>query len=567
MRTLLRTLTLLSIGLLWTVSAWASLTEQLKQDFSPVDGYVVMAAGAEYIIDVDSSQGVSSGDLFSVITPGEKIIHPVTGEVIGSLDTTSAVLQVTRIKTGYSYAKIVRGEATLNPGTAIHRFDGLDAVYLDETGTNRDLLSQIKEAVPSLQWQGNGASSQADLYFQATGGTMQVRDAQGQLLRSYALSGAVVATPVSAPQVIAPKTVATPVVAPAVVNTGAVQYQAQQPVSSFSTSGLTMEFPRFNKIGQFGSTTRTADFEAFSGKYLLAAASAGKIRIFDVSNGLTALADGDSATMGQILSVSWWQPTDSDLYLVVNVWGDDRLESDLLKWTGNGFAVIEKGMRNLFAAFDTNGNGRSETLLAQDFSRETFYGNRVREAFLAGGELDYRDVGFELPRNFRIIGALIADVTGDQQPEISFIRNRRLYVYSGEQQIYKSNKEIGASISGVTYDVDPAAQNPMITTAVCEVAPVAADLDGDGVKEIVAVGAEGTLLQAAGVTSTVNQSWLAVFKYQDGMMLKGTLGDKLERPIQGIAVVDGQAVMVATELGSLLGDDQKSSYVLAVPVQ
>ncbi|WP_321530145.1 hypothetical protein [uncultured Desulfuromonas sp.] len=566
MRTLLRTLTLLSIGLLWTVSAWASLTEQLKQDFSPVDGYVVMAAGAEYIIDVDSSQGVSSGDLFSVITPGEKIIHPVTGEVIGSLDTTSAVLQVTRIKTGYSYAKIVRGEATLNPGTAIHRFDGLDAVYLDETGTNRDLLSQIKEAVPSLQWQGNGASSQADLYFQATGGTMQVRDAQGQLLRSYALSSAVAATPVSAPQVIAPKAVATPVVAPAVVNTGAVQYQAQQPVSSFSTSGLTMEFPRFNKIGQFGSTTRTADFEAFSGKYLLAAASAGKIRIFDVSNGLTALADGDSATMGQILSVSWWQPTDSDLYLVVNVWGDDRLESDLLKWTGNGFAVIEKGMRNLLAAFDTNGNGRSETLLAQDFSRETFYGNRVREAFLSGAELDYRDVTYDLPQNFRIIGALIADVTGDQQPEISFIRNRRLYIYSGDTQIYKSNKEIGASISGVTYDIDPAAQNPMITTAVCEVAPVAADLDGDGVKEIVAIGAEGTLLQAAGVTSSVDQSWLAVFKYQDGMLLKGTLGDKLERPIQGVAVVNGRALMVATELGSLLGDGQAASYVLSVPV-
>jgi len=204
---------------------------------------------------------------------------------------------------------------------------------------------------------------------------------------------------------------------------------------------------------------------------------------------------------------------------------------------------------------------------SQDFSRETFYGNRVREAYLTDGELNYRDVGFELPRNFRVLGALIADVTGDQQPEIAFIRNRRLYVYSGEQQIYKSNKEIGASIAGVTYDIDPAAQNPMITTAVCEVAPVAADLDGDGVKEIVAIGAEGTLLQAAGVTSTVDQSWLAVFKYQDGMMLKGTLGDKLERPIQGVAVVDGQAVMVATEQGSLLGDGQKSSYVLAVPVQ
>jgi len=570
MKTLLKALTPLLIGLLWTVSAWASLTDQLSEDFAPVNGYVVMAAGGEYILDVDSSQGVSSGDLFSVVTEGEKIVHPVTGEVIGSLDRVSAVLQVTRIKTGYSYAKVLRGEATLEPGTAIHRFDGLDAVFVDE-GTNKDVLSQIKDAVPALQWQGNSASTQADLYFQAGAGALQVRDSQGQLLRSYPLTAAVAATPapvtMTAPRVVAPSIAAPQITPTPVENSGTVQYQAPQQVSSFSTGGLNMEFPRFNKIGQFGDTTRTADFEPFNGKYLLAAGSFGQIRVFDVSNGLTMLADADSATLGQILSISWWQPTESELYLVANVWGDDRLETDVLKWTGNGFSVVEKGMRKLLAAFDGDGDGRSELLLTQDFNRETFYGNRVREAYLAGDELDYRDVAFEIPRNFRIIGAVIADVTGDQQPELSFVRNRRLYIYSGTQQLYKSNKEIGASISGVTYDVDPAAQNPMITTAVCEVAPVAADLDGDGIKEIVAVGAEGTLLQAAGVTSTVDQSWLAVFKYQDGMMLKGTLGDKLERPIQGVAVVDGQAVMVATELGSLLGDDQKSSYVLAVPVK
>ena len=561
-RRLLKTLATLLICVVWTVSAWASLTEQLNQDFSTVDGYVVMATGADYILDVDSSQGVSSGDLFSVVSSGDKIVHPVTGEVIGSLDNTIAVLQVTRIKTGYSYAKMVRGDIALKPGTQIHRFDSLDAVFVDETGGNGDVLTLIKAAVPTLQWQGDNASTKADLYFQATNGNLQVRDKSGQLLRSYALGTGPAQHAVSSP-VITAQTPASPVV-PIPSSTTAVQYQNSQPVSV--PSGLNMEFPRFDKLGQFGGTTQTADFEISNGKYLLAASTGGKIQVFEVGNGLAFLADADSATLGQILSVSWWQPTQSDLYLVVNVWGDDRVESDLLKWTGHGFTTVEKGMRKLFAAFDTNGDGRSELLLTQDFNRETFYDYRVREAFLSGAELDYRDVTYDLPQNFRIIGALIADVTGDQQPEISFIRNRRLYIYSGDTQIYKSNKEIGASISGVTYDIDPAAQNPMITTAVCEVAPVAADLDGDGVKEIVAIGAEGTLLQAAGVTSSVDQSWLAVFKYQDGMVLKGTLGDKLERPIQGVAVVNGRALMVATELGSLLGNGQAASYVLSVPV-
>jgi hypothetical protein len=565
MRKLLKTLTLLLIGLSWTVTAWASLTEQLRLDFSPVDGYVVMATGTEYILDVDSSQGVSTGDLFSVVTTGEKIVHPVTGTVIGSLDTVSAVLQVTRIKTGYSYATLVRGGAVLEPGTAIHRFDGLDAVFVDPANENSDLLAQIKDAVPSLQWQGNSASTQADLVFQVDAASVQIRDGKGQLLRSYSRTPQVVSVPLSQAVNVAPVVVAPTATSPAAV-TGAVQYQSRQSVTNFST-GLNMEFPRFNKIGQYSDTTKTADFETSAGKLLLAASDGSNIKVFDIANGMTQLAQADSATMGQILSVSWWQPAESQLYLLVNVWGDDRLESDLLQWTGNGFTVVEKGMGKMFAAFDVNNDGSSELLLTQDFNRETFYGNRVREAVMNGAELDYRDVSFELPRNFRIIGALITDVTGDQQPEVSYIRNRRLYVYSAGQQIYKSNKEVGASISGVTYDVDPAAQNPMITTAVCEVAPVAADLDGDGRKEIVAIGAEGSLLQSAGVTSTINQSWLAVFKYQDGMMLKGTLGDKLERPIQGITVADGQAIMVATELGSLLGGGQDSSYVLAVPVK
>jgi hypothetical protein len=565
MRKLLKTLTLLLIGLSWTVTAWASLTEQLRLDFSPVDGYVVMATGTEYILDVDSSQGVSTGDLFSVVTTGEKIVHPVTGTVIGSLDTVSAVLQVTRIKTGYSYATLVRGGAVLEPGTAIHRFDGLDAVFVDPANENSDLLAQIKDAVPSLQWQGNSASTQADLVFQVDAASVQIRDGKGQLLRSYSRTPQVVSVPLSQAVNVAPVVVAPTATSPAAV-TGAVQYQSRQSVTNFST-GLNMEFPRFNKIGQYSDTTKTADFETSAGKLLLAASDGSNIKVFDIANGMTQLAQADSATMGQILSVSWWQPAESQLYLLVNVWGDDRLESDLLQWTGNGFTVVEKGMGKMFAAFDVNNDGSSELLLTQDFNRETFYGNRVREAVMNGAELDYRDVSFELPRNFRIIGALITDVTGDQQPEVSYIRNRRLYVYSAGQQIYKSNKEVGASISGVTYDVDPAAQNPMITTAVCEVAPVAADLDGDGRKEIVAIGAEGSLLQSAGVTSTINQSWLAVFKYQDGMMLKGTLGDKLERPIQGITIADGQAIMVATELGSLLGGGQDSSYVLAVPVK
>lgn len=564
MKMLLKAMTVAFITMLWTANSWATLTEQLQNDFSPVDGYVVMAAGNEYIIDLDSSQGVASGDLFTMVKPGEKIVHPVTGEVIGTLDTVSAVLQVTRIKTGYSYAQQVRGDMTPEAGSAIRRFDGVDAVFVGGD-QSADLLSQVKTALTGLQWQGTSQVDQADLYFSSNGQTVQVRDAKGQLLRSYAVTGAApvaVVAPVAAPAVMPTPAVVAPA---AVATSGAVQYQSQSQVRSFGAGGLSMEFPRFNKLGQFGATTRTSDFEAVAGRLLLATSDAGTVKVFDVSGDFKQVAAGDSATLGQILSVSWWQPAAGELYLVTNVWADEQVQSDLLRWNGNGFDTVQKGIGKLFAAFDIDSDGQSETLLGQEFNRETFYGQRVRQAQLSGDRLDYSAPTITVPRNFRVLGALIADVTGNGEAEVVFLRNRRLYVYSGTDQLYKSNKEMGASISGVTYDIDPLAQNPMIATAVCEVAPVAADLDGDGVREILAIGAEGSMLQNAGVTSAVNQSWLAVFKYQDGMMLKGTLGDKLERPLQGVAVSGDQALMVATDVAGLM-DGQAASYLLAVPL-
>ncbi len=310
-----------------------------------------------------------------------------------------------------------------------------------------------------------------------------------------------------------------------------------------------------------------SDFEKFNDQLYLASTDGSAIKVYRVGETIELAGQGDSITMGQILSVSWWQPQgDPALYLVVTVWGDDRVESDILRWDGQAFSAVKKGFNRFLAGFDADGNGTSELLIGQDFDREMFYASRFNAYSLNGDTLVRSELQFKLPKLFRVIGGLLSDVTGDGQPEAIFIRNRRLYVYAGENQLYKSSKEMGASLSGVTYDIDPSAQNPMITSASCAVAPVAADLDGDGKPEIVAISAEGTYLQAVGVSSSINKSWLSVLKYQDGMMMKGTLGDKLERPIQGLAVDNGKAIMVATDVAGIL-DGTAASYVLAVPVQ
>lgn len=565
-RTMVRVLMLSCIAVLWSVQGWALSTAQIAKNFSSVSGYVVMATGNEYIIDLDSAQGVAAGDLFSVVSKGGNIVHPVTKKIIGSLDTVSAVLKVTRIKSGYSYAVKVRGEGDLSAGTEINRFDSINATFKDQVGGSEVLKAELIAALPSLQWQGDSQVADVDLAFVATAAGLQVRDGSGQLLRSYQTGqpvAAPVATamnlPVAVPQVAVPQV--------AMAQQGPVTYQTRSQVGGFGTSALSMEFPRFVKVGQFDVATVMSDFEKFNSQLLMATTDGSAIQIYRVGETLELVGQGDSITMGKILSVSWWQPQgDSALYLVVTVWGDDRVESDVLRWEGQVLTAVKKGFGRFLAGFDADGNGTSELLIGQDFDRELFYAPRFNAYTLNAEKLVRSDLQIELPKMFRVIGGLLSDVTGDGQPEAIFIRNRRLYVYAGENQLYKSSKEMGTSLSGVTYDIDPSSQNPMIATASCDIAPVAADLDGDGTPEIVAISAEGSYLQAVGVGSSINSSWLSVLKYQNGMMMKGTLGDKLERPIQGLAVDNGKAIMVATDVAGIL-DGTAASYVLAVPVQ
>lgn len=568
--------------LLMSLPVVAGTVDQVKKDFAPVSGCVVMPAGSEYIIDLDAEQGLTAGDLLAVVEQGDAIVHPVTGKVLGTMDKTIAVLQVTRVKSGYSYANLLSGDAAkIKAGTKLQRFSNLSAVYRDETGSNELLYAQLKGALSNLQWQQSASATMADLFFVNTTNGLQVRDSKGQLIRAYApehqqavanTGGASVAAPVipSLPNQTAVQYGTSPAV-PAIQATqplvqGAVTYQQSNAVGSYAGGALNMQFPRFNKVGQFDKTTLMADFEKVDGKLLMATTDGSSIQVFAVAKGLTPVASGDSVTMGQILALSWYQPQAGTAYLTVTVWSDGTINSDLLRLDGNKLVPVVAGNEQLIAGFDVNGDGQSELLLGQEFNRETFYGSRLRELTLAGNGFNSSPVNFSIPRSFQIFGALITDVTGDGSADVCFVRNRRLYIYSAGTQIYKSSKELGISLSTVTYDIDPDAQNPMITSAACDVAPVAADLDGDGVREIVAIAAQGNIMQTVGAASAIDKSWLAVFKYRNGMVMKGTLGDKLERPMQGLAVDQGQALMVATDVAGML-DGNSATYVLAVPVK
>ena len=555
---------------LMCLPALAAVADLVKADFATVRGYVVMSSGDDYIVDLDAVQGVAAGDLFSVVEKGEKIVHPISGKILGTLEKNIAVLQISRVNSGYSYARAISGDKDkIAVGGKVQRYGNLSAVFRDEVGGYEALYADLKTALPALQWQDSASARVAELFFVVTSVGLQVRDQQGTLLRAYAMDAvAPLTSQLEADSHVvhaAPAAVDLPVVP--LVTADTVIYEAPVATPSAAGSGLNMEFPRFHKIGKFELTTVMADFETLAGRQLMAATDGGRIQVYCVNESLELVANGDSTTPGQILALSWYQPqVGQQPYLAVTVWSDDQINADLLRLQGDRLVPVIDGYPTMLAGFDINDDGVSELLLGQEFNRETFYGRRVSNLTLTTQGLQSAKTTFELPSTFQLFGALLSDVTGDSQIETIFLRNHRLYIYSGLRQLYKSSKELGASISSVTYDVDPDAQNPMINSASCEVAPIAADLDGDGICEIIAIAAEGNILKSVGSAAAIDKSWLSVFKYRNGMVMKGTLGDKLERPLQGLSVQGDRVLMVATEVGGLL-DSNEASYLLAVPVQ
>lgn len=168
------------------LSAMAELPEQIKKDFAPLSGYVIMPVGDEYLIDLDASVNLRTGDILTLVVPGEKVIHPVTKEVLGSLDVAKGYLQVTKIKSGYSYVKLLSADISPKKGDQIKRFEQVPAVFVSETPENA-LKDELRAGLSHIDWVDDQAENSTLLVFTLVGNTLTVKVAGGENLQTYQL--------------------------------------------------------------------------------------------------------------------------------------------------------------------------------------------------------------------------------------------------------------------------------------------------------------------------------------------------------------------------------------------
>jgi hypothetical protein len=560
--------------------ATAGVAETVREDLRPISGYVVAQQGEDYLVDLDARHGLRVGDLLSVVVKGKEVVHPLTKEVIGRLDEAKAVLQITQIKSGFSIAHKLSGSGDIAAGDIVRRFAYLKTVFQGSSEQDRALYEELRKALPELEWQGifsagerSGTEAKPDLLFTLGDRELRLLDREGHQVRAWAYPVPVAAVtqqtvPEASRQPERPGSAGPPVPVP--IPTG-------KDSSPVLWSKGAVDFGPFTSLGELPSRVLMAAFVRESDQILLATADGSRVRVFSVVGGLRQLAVSEvRGAAVSPLAVAWWRPAKTGpLYLVVTVEeevtrssgikGGIELSGAIYEFAGQALRLEADGIQYFLGTFDRDGDGISETLLGQEFNLGYGFG-RTFVLNLADGKARASKPDFELPREFTVLGSAMVDLTGDGKQETAYVRNGVLWIYSGGERIYRSSKEMGGTISTMTYDKNPDAKDSMISVLSLEVPPFPQDIDGDGKPELLVVASETGIVSAPGIGPGVKKSWVDVVKFQNGVFKKGRLPGELEDPIQGIFADGKQVYLVASRTKSFL-NREGSSTLLALPLE
>ncbi len=544
-------------------AAIAALPDSVKQDFSTLDGYILMQSNGEYLVDIDATQGVQVGDLLSVSQPGEKIVHPISGKTVGFLNKTLAVLSITQIRPNYSYAQVISGNTDLSKGTPIKRFAGLRARLNGQGPTTATLYQELRAALPSFDWQGPsspGAKDEkaADLLFTLTGTLLEVHNASGQRLHSYSLLDSTIEpnTPSPLMPLTADSRAATP-----------IAWQEKTPIAG--SVRYENDLSGVKTLGMLKANTLMSDFITTADGLLMATTDGFRVHIYRVTDHLELVTEYPFSGRS-IHALSWWQPTPNTLYLTVSgssqsspttgTSTETTPRSSILLLNSNQLNPINDNISYFLGTYDRDGNGTRETLLGQDLDLDIFYG-RVAELHLDGNNIQVATPGYDLPSQFPVQGSLFADLTGDGTLETVTLTRGLLTVYQGKKMLYQSKKELGGSISKLTYDTNPGQADALYTSATFEVAPLAADIDGDGQLELISISSDRPSVTAAWKNNNPSEFRLSVFKFRDGNFIKGTIGKTFNHPLQGFYALKKQLLLVISGLTTTQHENVASQLV------
>jgi hypothetical protein len=193
-------------------------------------------------------------------------------------------------------------------------------------------------------------------------------------------------------------------------------------------------------------------------------------------------------SLGRVISVQLADITgDGSLSVVANRF-DSRIgmSSFIVTPRGGKPTLLVDHFDAFIYAVDDKGVGVKQTLWTQPYSEESFFRRgQADKVVLRNGSL-VREHAVSVPEPFRATGATFANITGKGSHALVYIdEQNRLRISSGTEEIWRSTTLVGGGGPKIEVFRQGYERGGRSFFYQMEPVPLAADLDGDGVQEIV----------------------------------------------------------------------------------
>ena len=516
-------------------AAAGDVASQLAQRFPHLQGEVVDVQGGQLYLSVGARDQVLEGMRLNVFREGEELTSPSTGEVLGRLEEDLGTVTVTQVAETYAVAvlthaaegaavqagdkvRITAGRLSLGllpvsdqTGRAMPLAALADAVQRGLNATGRfnvmprarltvwllerslspgDVLSPevMSEMASAL-----GVTYVVQPVLRASGDTMIVElglfvPAQPQTPVTTALAMLSEAPPM-------PQRPVSPPVAAVPAPTGSLMTLQ----SLLSADPLALE-QSYVPLAQFPTELRgfdAADVDG-DGQTELVMLSDAKVLLYHVQESqLVSVASYSDRRPGILLSAQLVRLGDERTPgVVVNRYSPKRqgMDSFFLILQGRQLVRQQKGLPDILLAVDSDGDGVNDSVWGQRFDGKSFFRpGQVRQYELRNGRLK-RQRKLALPGGFRATGAALAQLGALGNRQLVFVDERHsLQVYDGNTRRWTSPENVGGSYVYATLQNIRGAGTFEQEQFDFEAIPAVADLDGDGIDEVLVPQNQGRL--------------------------------------------------------------------------
>lgn len=562
MKTCVRLCCLLAICICcFALTAGAATLTDIINELQPIEGNVV-ETDAQIIINLGTGAGVHKNDLFTVFHSGKKLTDPVTGKALGNIESRVALLTVTKVEKNFSYAKVVGAPSQVKRGDKVIRFKDVNGFIQDKTSKEGHFVFALQDGLQAINWQ-DKKTSDVELTFVREGNMLVVQNQSGKILRKYQLGSETSTVASDTSPALAP-VYAGGMAAAAIATTEATADQSTEKIR------YDLQAYGYDQSGNLPFPVIMGDFLMLDGQMHLTVIQEHEVGVYGVSDkGVQNLAKVNVPLL-KLISVCWWQPTEGSSYIAVTGYDEDKeqVSSVIFRYNKGAIVPVRKQFPFILGSSDSDGDGRPESLLAQNFDQDVFFGRIVHQVNITGNQISTIRYKGNLPASFRVTGGTVFQPAQGNEAVSAYLMANKLHINRGNQELYTSGKGMGGSVSSIRFVQNPGDINPLYSKANIEVRPLVADIDNDSIMEILVPGADMTTFSSLGGSNSIKKSWVSVIKKtKNGSYIKGKIGGDYEQNIQGLGMASDSLYLLTVSPASMFSKGSGSSRVLTLPLK